>query len=359
MVEAKEMLDTLEPLASADAPDTVEPSRVSKAHEAPLSLSLMPRASLGTLPTPLEPLPRLGSFVGHSSMWIKRDDVTGLGMGGNKTRSLRFLLGDAIVKGCDTILAAGGLQSNLCSLTAAACARMGLGCILIHNDVPPQRLEGNMLLNRMFGARSEFLGRVSEEERALAMDQMAKDLRRAGKKPYPVHNGASTPIGALGYAEAALELHSQCREQGIPMRHICIVGAMGGTASGFVYGTAHLGGPFRVHVISVEYAVVELERRLTGLFNGLRGLLGAATIPPESVMTVYGDYVGAGYGIPTPKSKEAQKLLAQHEGIITENVYTSKTVAGMLGLIERGIIPANEPCCYIHTGGMGSLFAQD
>jgi D-cysteine desulfhydrase len=321
-------------------------------------LAGIPRASLGILPTPLEPLPRLGAAVGHSRIWVKRDDVTGLGMGGNKTRSLRFLLGDAVSKGCDTILAAGGLQSNLCSLTAAACARLGLSCVLVHNDEEPESWSGNMLLNQLFGATSKFLGKVSEEARASAMDELADELRKRVMKPYAIHNGASTPLGALGYVECAFELERQCRRLDIPLKHVCIVGAMGGTASGFVYGTALLGGPFRVHVISVEYDTAELERRMNCLFDGLKDLLGAAPVPPESVMTLYGQYVGPGYGIPTHQSREARKLLAHYEGIITENVYTSKTAAGMLGLIRSNVIPADEDCCFIHTGGMGALFAQ-
>ena len=267
-------------------------------------------------------------------------------------------MGDAVSKGSDTVLAAGGLQSNLCSLTAAACAKLGLNCILVHNDERPESLSGNVLLNQLFGATPRFLGKVSEEARASAMDELAEDLRKRGMKPYAIHNGASTPLGALGYVEAAFELHGQCRRLGIPLKHVCIVGAMGGTASGFVYGTALLGGPFRVHVISVEYGTDELERRMNCLFGGLKDLLGPALVPPERVMAVYGEYVGEGYGIPTPESQEARRLLAHYEGVVTENVYTSKTAAGMLGLVRSGVIPPDEACCFIHTGGMGAFFAQ-
>lgn len=332
-----------------------------KLSELPNSLrefSRLRRAPLGTFPTPLEPLPRLKALIGHSGLWIKRDDVTGLGMGGNKTRSLRFLLGNALAKGCDTVLTAGGLQSNLCSLTAAACARLGLACILLHNDDEPQTLVGNMLLNRLFGAAPVFLGKVSEEDRAQAMHRLAMELSKAGRKPYAIHNGASTPVGALGYVEAALELYEQTKAQRVPLKHVCVVGAMGGTASGFVYGTALLGGPWHVHVISVEYPVPELESRLRILFEGLEELLGRSPVAPESVMTLCDDYLGPGYGIPTVESKEARRLLAHYEGVITENVYTSKTAAGMIGLIRSGIISRDEACCFIHTGGMGALFAQ-
>jgi 1-aminocyclopropane-1-carboxylate deaminase/D-cysteine desulfhydrase-like pyridoxal-dependent ACC family enzyme len=333
-----------------------------------------PRVRLGFFPTPLQGLPNLGRLLGHDRLYIKRDDLTGLSLGGNKTRSLEFLLGDAIARGADVVIAAGGLQSNLCSLTAAACAKVGLKCVLAHNDLPPQALQGNMLLSRIFGAEPVFLGRRTEEERAQAVQEIAADLHKEGRRPYVIENGASTPLGALGYTSAAYELHKQCRGLGISLKHVVIAGAMGGTASGFVFGTALLGHPFHVHVISVEYPAIELRKRMLGLIEGMERLTGltpgrpapdcpAASplthmVAPEDVMTIYDDYLGGGYAVPTPESLRMVHDLPRLEGIFVENVYAAKTLAGLAGLIWRGIIPSSEPACFIHTGGMAALFAQ-
>ncbi len=327
-------------------------------------LSPFPQANLGHFPTPLQLMPRLGEttgcagYAGRKNLYIKRDDLTGLGMGGNKTRSLRFLLGDAISKGTDTVITAGGLQSNLCSLTAAACAKLGLRCILIHNDEEPAVLRGNMLLNRLSGAESRFIGKTGEDTRALAMENLAEELRQEGSHPYIIHNGASTPLGALGYASAALELYRQSQDAGIQLKHVAMVGAMGGTASGFIFGTALLGGPFHVHVISVEYPKAQLRSILDGLVQGIAELLACPVPDIRDVMTIYDEYLGEGYAIPTQASRQALLDLARCEGLFAENVYTAKTLAGLLDLIRTGRIPSDQGACFVHTGGLGSLFAQ-
>jgi 1-aminocyclopropane-1-carboxylate deaminase/D-cysteine desulfhydrase-like pyridoxal-dependent ACC family enzyme len=298
--------------------------------------------------------------MGHDRLFIKRDDMTGLGQGGNKTRSLEFLLGDALSKGANAVITAGGLQSNLCSLTAAACARYGLRCILVHNDDPPQMREGNMLLNAILGAEERFVGRTDEAARTAAMEDVAVSLRSRGERPYIIYNGASTPLGAMGYVSGAFELHRQCADEGIPLKHVGMVGAMGGTAGGFVFGTAVLGHPFHVHVISVEYPKEVLLRLMKELFAGLADLTGVSPVmPPEEVMTIYDEYLGAGYAVPTELSRRTLLDLARTEGILIENVYTSKTLGGFGDLIRRGMVPAGEAACYVHTGGLGSLFAQN
>lgn len=323
----------------------------------------LPRVRLGFFPTPLTRLDSIGALLGHDRLYMKRDDLTGVSLGGNKVRGLEFLLGEALELGATTVITGGGLQSNLCSLTAAACAKVGLECVLVHNDSEPVRpggIRGNMLLNHLFGAKEVFLGPVSEDERARAMECLARDIRRSGSIPYVIHNGASTPTGSLGYLGASLEVLEQSRRAGTALKHVVIVGAMGGTAAGFVFGAAMLGRPFHVHVISVEYPESELRRRMGDLFSGLESLLGVtAPAPPEETMTIHDRYLGEGYGIPTPESATAARAFAQREGIILENVYTSKTAAGFLDLVESGVIPRTEPAACFHTGGIGALFSQD
>lgn len=341
------------------------------------ALDSLPRLPLGHFPTPLTRLRNIERYLGRDHLYLKRDDLTGVALGGNKVRGLEYLLGEALSRGADVVITGGGLQSNLCSLTAAACAKAGLRCILVHNDVRPEpgEIAGNMLLNGIFGAEEIFLGPVSEAKRAATMEEVAADLRSQGAVPYVIHNGASTPVGALGYVEAALELLVQSEAMESRLRHVAIVGAMGGTAAGFVFGVAALGAPFHVHVISVEYPEAELRRRMADLTAGIEDILCLRPpISPSEVMTIHDRYLGEGYGVPTRESREAARLLAVQEGIILENVYTSKTFAGFLDLVAPGASGAcredrpggtpraadlDGPAACFHTGGMGALFAQN
>ncbi|HHT85070.1 MAG: D-cysteine desulfhydrase family protein [Bacillota bacterium] len=326
-------------------------------------LDNFPRVNLGIWPTPLQRMGRIGQQLNHHNLFIKRDDLTGLGQGGNKTRSLEFLLGDARKRGADVILTAGGLQSNLCSLTAAACCKLGIECLLVHNDDKPDNPEGNMILNRILGAKSVFVGKVDEQQRTCEMEKIARELQAGGRKPYIIYNGASTPMGALGYVSAAFELFNQIQSQELDIRHVAIVGAMGGTASGLVLGTALLGHPYHVHVISVEYPKPVLHRLMDQLIEGASRIIqeveGLEPITsPEDVMTIYDDYLGEGYAIPTQLSRRTLYEFARTEGILLEHVYTSKCVGGFLDLIQKGIIPPDEGACYIHTGGLASIFTS-
>ncbi len=318
--------------------------------------SQIPRVRLYSNPTPLEHAPRYGGLFGYDHLYIKRDDAFPLGMGGNKVRTLEYLLGEAVCQEADVIVAAGGLQSNQCRLTAAACARLGLECVLVHNGDEPELYQGNMLLNHLAGAKSVFLGAVDEDERGRQTDAIAAELRQQGKTPYVIKNSGR---GALGYASAALELHQQADEARIDLRHIAMVGAMAATATGFVFGTAILGRPFHVHVISVEYPKDHLVALMGELWADMVAITGIQpTMSLMDTMTVYDDFLGAGYGAPTALSMQAAYDLPRTEGIYLESIYTSKTLGGLRQLVEQGIIPRNEASCFIHTGGLPSLFAQ-
>ncbi len=318
--------------------------------------SKFPRVRLGNFPTPLEHLPRYGAQVNHDQLYVKRDDVISLGMGGNKVRNLEFWLGDAISQGADVILVAGGLQSNQCRLTAAAAVKVGLECILLLNGSKPDFYQGNMLLNHLMGVKSVFLGPADEEARGKATRELADQLRREGRKPYII--GEPT-LGTLGYANAAFELHGQADLMGIDLKHVVIVGAMAATATGFLYGTAVLGHPFHVHVVSVEYPKDHLTGLLRDIWAGVERRVGLTPVVNlETVATVYDEYLGAGYAEPTEGSLAAVYNLAQTEGIFLENVYTSKTAWATQDLIRSGAIPRDEAVCFFHTGGGPSLFAQ-
>jgi len=223
---------------------------------------------------------------------------------------------------------------------------------------------GNMFLNSIFGAKSVFMGKADEQTRAREVEKLAGRMRLEGRSPYIIHNGASTPLGALGYVNAAFELYAEMKAKGLEIKHVGIVGAMGGTASGFVLGAALLGHPFHVHVISVEYPKPVLSRIMNDLIAGASDLVKAVQgleprVSPETVMTIYDEYLGEGYGHPTAQSRRTLFELARTEGILLEDVYTGKSLGGFLDLIQKNIVPPGEAACYIHTGGIGSLFAQD
>ena len=296
-------------------------------------LAKVPRAQLLPGPTPLHPMARFCVQPGVQPL-IKRDDMTGIGPGGNKIRCLEFLLGQAMAEGCDCVLAAGPEQSNLCTLTAAVCARLGLACELVHNSDRPEQARGNLLLNRLLGVRSHFLGPVSGEESNVWMEKLSEQYRQQGRRPFVVRNGASTGCGALGYAAAAVELQKQCREMGISSLTLFAPGGNGGVAAGLVYGNALLGGPFRIVAI-------------TGL---------PCPAPVHQLCTITDQYRGGGWGINTPDSAEMVAAFARMEGIFIENVYTSKVLVGMEDWVRTG--KATGAVCYLHTGGFGSLFSQ-
>ncbi len=319
-------------------------------------LESFPRAPLGIFPTPLQPLLRLGESIGCPELYIKRDDLTGLAMGGNKTRSLEFLLGEALSRGADTIITSGGAQSNLCCLTAAACARLGLSCILVHNSEPPVSVTGNLFLNYLLGAELRFVGDIDEGQREGVVADVAEEL---GDRAFAVRRGGSTPLGALGYVQGAAELHEQVTRRDIDLKHVVIVGAMAGTASGFVAGNALLGSPFHTHVISVEYSG-EVLRGL--LQDNVAGVMQMLQLEPTGslfdAVQIYDEFVGDGYARANEATLEAAVRVARTEGFFCETVYVAKTMSGLMGLVERGDIPSGDAVCVWHTGGHPALFTQ-
>lgn len=319
-------------------------------------LSRVGRARLATLPTPLEPLENLERRMDYTGIFIKRDDLTGLGPGGNKLRSLEFIAGEAIAAGKDTLIASGPVQSNLCTLTAAACAKLGLKCIVVHNGDEPEHLTGNLLLNRLLGAESHFIGEATEGERTAFVEELAGHIS-SECSPYIIRNGATTGTGALGYTNAVIEMERQFREKSLQKGTIFAPGGNGGVASGLIYGNALCGFPFNIVIISVEDGKERLSAHISKIISELEEILG---IPfgygLEEACIIDDSYRGGGWGMNTPQSGRAVLDFPKMEGILIENVYNSKVLVGMQDYIERGKV--SGPVCYLHTGGLGSLFAQ-
>lgn len=314
------------------------------------------RVHLATLPTPLEPLNNLSKQMNYSGIFIKRDDLTGIGPGGNKIRSLEFIAGEAIAAGKDTLIASGPVQSNLCTLTAASCAKLGLKCILVHNGKEPEHLTGNLLLNHLLGAESHFIGEASSESRTTYVETLSENISDRCK-PYIIRNGATTGRGALGYTSAIIEMKQQFLERSIPGGTIFTPGGNGGVASGLIYGNALCGFPFHIVVISVEDDRETLTANIYRTISELEDILG---LPFEAELdqacTIDDSYRGEGWGFNTPQSSQAVLDFPKLEGILIENVYNSKVLAGMLDYIRSGKVCG--AVCYLHTGGLGSLFAQ-
>lgn len=315
-----------------------------------------PRHHLLTLPTPLQRLPRLSARLGREGLFIKRDDLMEVALGGNKLRSLEFWLGAALRQGADMLLVAGGALSNQCRLTAAAAAMAGLDCLILHSAEGSAADQQASFLNRVLGAEVRFVGAVDEARRARIASETAEDLRRQGRRPYLI---GDPEVGALGYVLAAEELWRQSESGGHGIRHVVLPGSMGPTEAGFIFGNALLGAPFVVHLVSVEYDEAELRRRVGDIYDGLRRHTGLS-VPEFGQLDVRYRMMelGGGYGIPTPASEAALIDFARAEGVLLEHTYMAKTAAGFLALAREPPGPAAEGLCLIHTGGTATLFQQ-
>lgn len=307
-----------------------------------------PRELLGFFPTPLHPLPRLSAHLGGPPIWIKRDDLTGFALGGNKVRKLEFFLGEARAAGADILLTAGGHQSNHARVTAAAAARTGLDCVLVLSGGRPAAFTGNLALDRLFGAAVHFV--ETGPERMPALQALAEELRAAGRRPLVIPIGGSTPLGALGYVEAAREAAGQLEALGVRPAAIVHGSSSGGTQAGLLVGCRAAGLATRVIGVSADEPREALAGMIAGIVRSLAERLGVPAPPPEAI-EVLDEHVGAGYGIPTPASEEAARLFARLEGIPLDLTYGAKAAAGLIDLVRRGAFGRDEAVCFWHTGG--------
>lgn len=323
-------------------------------------LSRFPRRRLAHLPTPLEPMEALSRRLGGPRLYVKRDDCTGLATGGNKTRKLEFLMADAIETGADTVITCGGAQSNHARQTAAAAARLGLGCALVHSaehawDSPDYAETGNVLLDRLLGAELHTV--PTEADRDAGMARLAEELRARGRKPYVIPGGGSNAIGGLGYAGCAFEITAQANDLGLAVDHIVLASGSGGTQGGLIAGLAALNSPIAVTGIDIDAEAQEVAERVRAVADGTAALLGVRGGVPQDAVTVEAGYAGPDYGQPTPAMIEAVRLAARLEGLILDPVYTGKAMAGLIDLVRRGRFGRDETVVFIHTGGTPALFA--
>ncbi|MBY8821266.1 D-cysteine desulfhydrase family protein [Sphingomonas colocasiae] len=325
-----------------------------------LDLSPFARLPLAHLPTPLERLSALTGDAWGVRLFVKRDDCTGLGFGGNKTRKLEFTLGHALAAGATTLITSGAWQSNHVRQTAAAAARTGLNCHVVISDAVGRETEaycasGNMLLHGLFGAHLH-LAEDDGDATTRCMDRLANEAMARGETPYIVPLGASDGIGSLGYAECARELLAQCEAQSVAPTAIVLATGSGGTHAGLLAGLRLLGSRVRVIGISVsEPADVKFDK-VRGIADAMLDLCGASrgTVSDTDIV-VLDDYTGPGYAIPTEEANQAIRTLAAREGLLVDPVYTAKALAGLLDLLERGRLTGDV--VFLHTGGTPALFA--
>ncbi len=325
-----------------------------------MPLADFPRVHLAHLATPLEPLPRLSEALGGPSIWVKRDDCTGLGGGGNKTRKLEFLMAAAREQGCDTVITAGAVQSNHARQTAAAAARLGMGCHLLLEDIAADadrdyRGSGNILLDRIFDAQLHNVPNGTDLD--LAAESLAAELRETGRVPYVIPVGGSNSLGALGYVVCANELMEQAKKQQLSIGHLILATGSAGTQAGLLAGLHLQDSGISVLGVCVSRSAEEQEDKVRTLCTETLELLECKRALPGEAVRANGDYVGQGYGLPTRGMIKAVALAASCEGLLLDPVYTGKAMAGLMDLIRQGRFEDDDNVVFLHTGGSPALFA--
>ncbi len=323
-----------------------------------MRLTSLPRLSLAQLPTPLDDVPRLTQQLNGPRILFKRDDLTGMGLGGNKVRKLEFLLADALQQRADVIVTGAGPQSNHLRLTAAAARKCGLDVVLVMFGNRPRETQGNFLLDELLGAEIIFTNDADRSSVDRALQEVAEDLRRRGRCPYIIPRGGATPLGSVGYVECVQELETQRVAQRVQVDHlVCAVGSCG-TLAGLWLGACCFNAPYQLWGISVSRPRGECLARVQQLATDAAQILDVK--PPRASMLpiLRNEYLGTGYGIVTPEAVDAIRLVARTEGIFLDPVYTGKAMAGLMDLIRRGEIGKDEMVVFLHTGGAPSLFAH-
>jgi D-cysteine desulfhydrase family pyridoxal phosphate-dependent enzyme len=317
----------------------------------------LPRKPIAHLPTPIEYLPNLTAVCCGPQIFVKRDDQTGLALGGNKARKLEFLLGEALSVGADTLITAGAVQSNHCRQTAAAAARCHLDCVLVLVGNEPEKHTANLLLDDLFGAEIRW---TRKEQRDAELQNACDEKSAGGKRPYLIPYGGSNSTGATGYVYAMAELVEQWDERRMNNHlpdWIILPSGSGGTQAGMILGAKQYRYPGRIMGISVDEPAYSFTARIARLVSATAEALGIESQGIESGVLVNSDYLGGGYGVVGQPELEAIQMFAHSEGLLLDPVYTGRAAAGMIDLIRMGTIQEHESVLFWHTGGAPALFA--
>ena len=320
-----------------------------------------PRTALCHQPTAIEAMPRLSEALGGPQLFIKRDDCTGLATGGNKTRKLEFLVGEALDQNADMLVTQGAVQSNHVRQTAAAACKVGMKChVLLEGRVPGRdaayEQTGNVLLDALFGATHEF--RPDGLDMNAEAEAVTEKLRAEGHRPYFIPGGGSNPTGALGYANCAQEIADHTRESGQGFDWLVMSTGSTGTHAGLVAGFHAIGHDLPVMGVSVRQPRDRQIAAVHGLTQRTLQKLGATDIAVDKIIVDDG-YVGEGYGLPADSTLEAIHMAARFEGILLDPVYSGKGMAGLIGMVRQGFFQPSDTVLFLHTGGATALFAYE
>ncbi|MFT5113331.1 MAG: D-cysteine desulfhydrase family pyridoxal phosphate-dependent enzyme [Parasphingorhabdus sp.] len=325
-------------------------------------LAELPRAVLTDGETPLQAMPNLARSIKGAPLWIKRDDLTPLAMGGNKVRQLEFYFGDALEKNADTVLITGAVQSNFVRLTAAAASKLGMNCHVqleerVKKSDDNYRNSGNVLLDRLMGATLHSYPHGEDEAGADAnMELIADQLRESGNKPYVIHLGGGYPsLGALGYVVCAIEVANQIRQQNISLRGIVVPSGSGATHAGFLYGMAVLGIQIPVIGACVRRDAAIQRVRIAQHCESISSLLKMQNPVTDDQIMLDDNQLAPGYGQAGPGAMRAIRLAGSCEGLVVDPVYSSKALACALDRAKAESDSAGF--LFLHTGGGPAIFA--
>jgi L-cysteate sulfo-lyase len=317
-------------------------------------LSFLPRVRRSLLPTPFHRLENLSRLLGIG-LYCKRDDLTGFGFGGNKTRKMDFLLAAAKAAGATDLVAPGGVQSNFCRIAAAYAARERLGChLILGGSEEHDSVNGNVRLDHLFGATLHRIHSDDWFEWEAKVNAVSEQLIAEGREPFPMPVGGSSPIGACGYVEAMEELLADAARKELSVDVVLHATSSGGTQAGLLVGKQMTRWPGRVLGMAVAKSSVQLKQEVLSLARRTAQVPGVHV--PEGIVEVDDRFLGAGYAVPTGEARKAQELFAREEGIVLDAVYTAKAAAGLIALCREGEIAPGSTAVFIHTGGSPQVF---
>ncbi len=316
-----------------------------------------PKISLGRYPTPLEKVENLSRILNLPNLYFKRDDLSGIGYGGNKIRKLEYLLADALARKADIIMTTGSVQSNFTREATACAKKLGLKPVLVLRGEEPEEYRGNLFLEKLMGAEIYFVPSKNGDE-AEFMNSVAETLEKEGHTCYVIPVGGSTPLGCIGFVAGFLELQKQAEDSGITVDYIVVATGSGGTQAGLMVGKYLLNSPAQIIGIRVGFSEPFLKM-VADKATQTAQLLGVEKTFSEKEVVAYSDFVGEGYDIPTLEANDALELVAQTEAIFLDPVYTGKAMAGLIGLVSSGVISEKDTVVFWHTGGDPALFAGE
>lgn len=324
-----------------------------------MNLARLPRRNYVTLPTPVEYAPNLTKILGGPEIYIKRDDELPGAAGGNKTRKLDFVVADALLKGADTLVTCGAVQSNHCRLTLSAAVKEGLDCHFVLEERVKgsykEEASGNHFLYQLMGIGSITVVSGGSDMDA-AMRNVAGELAAKGKKPYIIPGGASNALGACGYVACAEELLQQCFQMSLNLDAVIVPSGSAGTHAGMVAGFVGCNANIPLHGINVSRPREVQEEKVFALVQETASLLGIKNGIPRDAVRCYDEYYAPGYSQVNDGMLEAVTMLARTEAILLDPVYSGKCMAGLIGLIRKGVFKKGQKVLFLHTGGAPALF---